>query len=120
MFGDVRRLLTVEFVRQEWLAYVRQQDTDPAEYEFHWGQRAKQETSKGDMLDLACALYGDTDPSTWKSQYSDVRHERKKQEAQAGARRKDGDDVTVADTQQDTQNEVPPTQRATRSRPSRK
>ena len=45
-FGDVKRLLTIEFVRQGYLEHTRQPNTDPPQYEYTWGTRAKLETSK--------------------------------------------------------------------------
>merc|ERR1712168_1762564 len=38
-FGDVKKLVTDEFVRQRYLEYVRIPHTEPIEHVFHWGQR---------------------------------------------------------------------------------
>ncbi|KAI1899901.1 hypothetical protein AGOR_G00066540 [Albula goreensis] len=51
-FGDVKKLVTEEFVRQKNLEYVRIPHTDPVEYEFRWGLRAETEVSKLKMLQL--------------------------------------------------------------------
>ncbi|ESO89986.1 hypothetical protein LOTGIDRAFT_56299, partial [Lottia gigantea] len=49
-FGDVKKLVTQEFVRQAYLEYIKQPQTDPLVYDFKWGQRAKAETSKNNIL----------------------------------------------------------------------
>lgn len=56
------------------------------------------ETSKAEILDLVCALYGDKDPASWKSQYADVRQERKQLESQANAQE---EDATCDNTRED-------------------
>ncbi|TFJ98302.1 Melanoma-associated antigen G1 [Platysternon megacephalum] len=50
VFGDVRELVTVEFVQQKYLEYSRMPNTDPAEFEFQWGAQATKETSKIQIL----------------------------------------------------------------------
>ena len=107
VFGDVKRLLTSEFVRQEYLDYSRQPDTDPPIFEFRWGVRAKIETTKADVLKMVCSIYGETDTSSWKTQFADIRHDQQ----QEGTR---DADVTVVSTQP-KQNAAGPSQRATRS-----
>ncbi|MEQ2206635.1 hypothetical protein XENOCAPTIV_000900 [Xenoophorus captivus] len=49
-FGDVRKTITDEFVRQRYLEYIRIPHTEPVEYEFRWGQRADVEVSKAQIL----------------------------------------------------------------------
>lgn len=71
VFGDSKKLITQEFVRQGYIEYTRQQNSDPPVHEFRWGQRAKQEISKKNCLDFVSQLYG-RDPEQWISQYQAV------------------------------------------------
>lgn len=71
VFGDTKKLLTQEFVRQGYLEYTRQPNSDPPMYDFRWGQRAKVEISKRSCLNFVSQLY-DKDPEQWTSQYAAV------------------------------------------------
>lgn len=70
-FGDVKKLVTDEFVRQRYLEYVRVPHTEPVEYEFRWGQRAEVEVSKAKILEFMGELH-EKDPQTWRQQYRDA------------------------------------------------
>ncbi|XP_029975101.1 necdin-like 2 [Salarias fasciatus] len=70
-FGDVRKLLTEEFVRQRYLEYIRIPHTDPVEFEFGWGQRAEYEVSKPRILSFMGELH-QQDPQTWSQQYREA------------------------------------------------
>ncbi|KAF3697401.1 Non-structural maintenance of chromosomes element 3 -like protein [Channa argus] len=70
-FGDVKKLVTDEFVRQRYLEYVRIPHTEPAEYEFHWGQRADIEVSKAKILEFMGQLH-EQDPQSWTQQYREA------------------------------------------------
>ncbi|XP_026993872.1 necdin-like 2 [Tachysurus fulvidraco] len=70
-FGDVKKLITDEFVRQKYLEYVRIPHTEPLEYEFHWGQRAVSEVSKLKMLQFIAELH-DQEPQSWTLQYREA------------------------------------------------
>nr|XP_019961439.1 PREDICTED: non-structural maintenance of chromosomes element 3 homolog isoform X1 [Paralichthys olivaceus] len=70
-FGDVKRLVTDEFVRQRYLEYVRIPHTEPAEHEFHWGQRADLEVSKAKILEFMGQLH-DQEPQSWTQQYREA------------------------------------------------
>ncbi|XP_030415540.1 non-structural maintenance of chromosomes element 3 homolog, partial [Gopherus evgoodei] len=50
VFGDVKKLVTEEFVCQKYLEYNRIPHTDPPEFEFQWGAWAAKETSKMQIL----------------------------------------------------------------------
>ena len=56
VFGDVKKLITQEFVRMGYLEYVRDPKSDPPVYEFKWGPRAKLEISKRNALDFVCQV----------------------------------------------------------------
>nr|XP_046220636.1 necdin-like 2 [Oncorhynchus gorbuscha] len=57
LFGDVKKVVTDEFVRQRYLEYVRIPHTEPLEFEFRWGQRADMEVSKVKLLEFIGQLH---------------------------------------------------------------
>lgn len=69
-FGDVKKLVTDEFVKQKYLEYNKVPHTDPTEYEFQWGARAFKETSKMRILDFVSKIQ-QKEPKSWESQYKD-------------------------------------------------
>ncbi|NXA86121.1 NSE3 protein, partial [Melanocharis versteri] len=71
VFGDVRKLVMDEFVRQKYLETTQIPLTDPAEFKFQWGPRAEKETSKKDVLNFVAKIQG-KDPTFWASQYSEA------------------------------------------------
>ncbi|NXD46473.1 NSE3 protein, partial [Copsychus sechellarum] len=71
VFGDVRKLLTEEFVRQKYLEITPIPLTDPPEFKYQWGPRAEKETSKKDVLNFVAKIQG-KDPTFWASQYSEA------------------------------------------------
>ncbi|XP_042337169.1 necdin-like 2 [Plectropomus leopardus] len=70
-FGDVKKVVTDEFVRQRYLEYVRIPHTEPVEHEFRWGQRAEVEVSKAKILEFMGQLH-DQDPQSWSQQYREA------------------------------------------------
>lgn len=70
-FGDVKKVVTDEFVRQRYLEYTRIPHTEPIEHEFHWGQRAEVEVSKSKILAFMGELH-DQDPQSWSQQYQEA------------------------------------------------
>ena len=56
MFGDTKKVLSTEFVRQGYLEYNKTPNTEPPVYEYTWGQRAKHETSKRMVLNFVCQV----------------------------------------------------------------
>lgn len=71
VFGDIKKLLTQEFVRQGYLEMTRQPNMDPPVTEFGWGQRAKLETSKRRVLEFVSKVYG-IESQQWTTQWQDV------------------------------------------------
>uniref|UniRef100_A0A8C3GTM4 Hydroxysteroid 17-beta dehydrogenase 10 n=1 Tax=Corvus moneduloides TaxID=1196302 RepID=A0A8C3GTM4_CORMO len=71
VFGDVRKLVTDEFVHQKYLEMISIPLTDPREFKFQWGPRAEKETSKKDVLNFVAKIQG-KDPTFWASQYSEA------------------------------------------------
>ena len=74
-FGDVKRLVSVELVRQLYLDRVKVETSDPPTYEYRWGPRAKLEITKSDILAFVCKIYGDMRPEQWTSQYTQIMEE---------------------------------------------
>ncbi|XP_041035545.1 necdin-like 2 isoform X1 [Carcharodon carcharias] len=74
-FGDVKKLITEEFVKQKYLDYSRVLHTDPVEYEFRWGPRASKETSKLKVLEFVAKMHNNQDPKTWATQYKEAHQE---------------------------------------------
>ncbi|XP_054464376.1 necdin-like 2 [Anoplopoma fimbria] len=70
-FGDVKKVVTDEFVRQRYLEYVRIPHTEPVEHEFRWGQRAEVEVSKTKILEFMGQLH-EQDPQSWIQQYREA------------------------------------------------
>ncbi|XP_068188753.1 necdin-like 2 isoform X2 [Antennarius striatus] len=70
-FGDVKRVVTDEFVRQRYLEYMRVPHTDPVEHEFRWGQRAAVEVSQAKILEFMGQLH-DREPKSWTQQYREA------------------------------------------------
>ncbi|CAM4637740.1 unnamed protein product [Lepidochelys kempii] len=71
VFGDVKKLVTEEFVRQKYLEYNRIPHTDPPEFEFQWGARAARETSKMQILRFVAKIQS-KDPKAWSTQYNEA------------------------------------------------
>uniref|UniRef100_A0A8C8ZGI2 Trophinin n=1 Tax=Prolemur simus TaxID=1328070 RepID=A0A8C8ZGI2_PROSS len=67
LFGEVRKLITDEFVKQKYLEYKRVPNSRPPEYEFFWGLRSYHETSKMKVLKFACKVQK-KDPKDWAAQ----------------------------------------------------
>ncbi|GAB0202334.1 non-structural maintenance of chromosomes element 3 homolog [Grus americana] len=71
VFGDVKKLVTEEFVRQKYLEITPIPLTDPPEFKYQWGPRAAKETSKKDVLRFVAKIQG-KDPTFWTSQYTEA------------------------------------------------
>ncbi|NXL20931.1 NSE3 protein, partial [Setophaga kirtlandii] len=71
VFGDVRKLVTEEFVRQKYLDITPIPLTEPPEFRLQWGPRAQKETSKKDVLDFVAKIQG-KEPAFWMTQYSET------------------------------------------------
>uniref|UniRef100_A0A1A7WXB5 Necdin-like 2 n=2 Tax=Iconisemion striatum TaxID=60296 RepID=A0A1A7WXB5_9TELE len=70
-FGDVRKLVSDEFVRQKYLEFVRIPHTEPVEYEVRWGPRADMEVSKAKILEFLGQLH-EQEPQSWTQQYREA------------------------------------------------
>ncbi|XP_049622843.1 melanoma-associated antigen B16-like [Suncus etruscus] len=85
VFGDVRKLVTRDFVREKYLVHRQVTDSDPEQFQFFWGPRAHAETSKMKVLECIAKVL-DTDPSSFESQYEEaLQDEAKKAKSKNGA-----------------------------------
>uniref|UniRef100_A0A8D1GB67 MAGE domain-containing protein n=1 Tax=Sus scrofa TaxID=9823 RepID=A0A8D1GB67_PIG len=71
IFGEPRKLITKDFVKEKYLEYRQVADTDPAQFEFLWGPRAHAETAKMKVLEFLAKVHG-TDASSFPSQYEEA------------------------------------------------
>ena len=74
VFGNVKRLLSVEFVWQRYLDYRPLTDCVPVEYEFYWGPRSRAETTKMKILKFMAKIYN-KDPMDWPALYNEALEE---------------------------------------------
>uniref|UniRef100_A0A2K6T1J4 MAGE family member B16 n=1 Tax=Saimiri boliviensis boliviensis TaxID=39432 RepID=A0A2K6T1J4_SAIBB len=82
IFGEPRELITKDFVKEKYLEYQQVANSDPAQYEFLCGPRAKAETSKMKVLEFLAKIHG-THPDSYPSQYEEAL---KDEEERAGAK----------------------------------
>ncbi|CAO2623369.1 Melanoma-associated antigen E1 [Lemmus lemmus] len=71
VFGNPKRLLSVEFVWQRYLDYRPVPDSDPVQYDFVWGPRARLETSKMKALRYVARIHR-KEPQDWPEQYREA------------------------------------------------
>ncbi|XP_055980434.1 non-structural maintenance of chromosomes element 3 homolog [Sorex fumeus] len=71
IFGDPKKLITEDFVRQRYLDYRRIPHTDPVDYELQWGPRTLLETSKMKVLKFVAKVHNQ-DPKDWPAQYCEA------------------------------------------------
>ncbi|EPY74273.1 melanoma-associated antigen B16 [Camelus ferus] len=71
IFGEPRKLITKDFVKEKYLEYRQVANTDPAQFEFLWGPRAHAETTKMKVLEFVAKVHG-TDPSSFPPQYEEA------------------------------------------------
>ncbi|XP_066211317.1 LOW QUALITY PROTEIN: non-structural maintenance of chromosomes element 3 homolog [Saccopteryx leptura] len=87
VFGDPKKLITEDFVRQRYLDYRRIPHTDPVDYELQWGPRTGLETSKMKVLKFVAKVHNQ-DPRDWPAQYCEAlaeEEDRARARAQASA-----------------------------------
>ncbi|XP_033616035.1 melanoma-associated antigen 10 isoform X1 [Fukomys damarensis] len=71
IYGEPRKFITEDLVREGYLEYRRVPNSDPARYEFLWGPRAHAETSKTKVLEFL-AKVNDTTPNAFTLCYGEV------------------------------------------------
>ncbi|OBS81425.1 hypothetical protein A6R68_20373, partial [Neotoma lepida] len=70
-FGDVRKIITEEFVQQNYLKYQRVPHIEPPEYEFFWGSRANREITKMQIMEFLARVFK-KEPQAWPSRYREA------------------------------------------------
>ncbi|XP_024899288.1 necdin [Pteropus alecto] len=73
-FGEVRRLITEDFVQQNYLKYQRVPHVEPPEFEFFWGSRASREITKMQIMEFLARVFK-KDPQAWPSRYREALEE---------------------------------------------
>ncbi|XP_027464284.1 melanoma-associated antigen B16 [Zalophus californianus] len=71
IFGEPRKLITKDFMKEKYLEYRQVANRDLAQFEFLWGPRAHAETTKMKVLEFLAKFNG-TDPSSFPSQYEEA------------------------------------------------
>ncbi|XP_049728847.1 melanoma-associated antigen B10-like [Elephas maximus indicus] len=86
IFGEPRRLITRDMVKQKYLEYRQMPNSDPLHYEFLWGPRSHAETSKMKVLEFVAKIC-DTTPSAFPSCFEEaVKDEEERAQARVAAR----------------------------------
>ncbi|XP_057351994.1 melanoma-associated antigen B16-like [Manis pentadactyla] len=76
-FGEPRKLITNDLVKEKYLEYRQVANSDPAQFEFLWGPRAYAETTKMKVLKFLARVNG-VEPSAFQSQYEDALQDEEK------------------------------------------
>ncbi|XP_010363991.1 melanoma-associated antigen B10 [Rhinopithecus roxellana] len=71
MFGEPRKLLTKDLVKENYLEYQQVPNSDPPRYQFLWGPRAHAETSKMKVLEFLAKI-NNTVPSEFSTWYTEA------------------------------------------------
>ncbi|KAF7462284.1 Hypothetical predicted protein [Marmota monax] len=91
IYGDPKKLITHDWVQEEYLVYRQVPNSDPAHYEFLWGPRAHNETSKMSLLEFLAKVNG-SDPRAFPVWYEEALRD---EEEKAQARVATTDDATT-------------------------
>ena len=87
-FGDIRKLITEQLVREEYLEYRQVPNSDPPSYQFLWGRRAYAETCQIKVMDFLAKI-SEALPGVCLSRYEQALIE-EEEKAQAAAAAKSG------------------------------
>ena len=71
IFGEPRKLITKDLVREKYLEYKQVPSSDPPRFEFLWGPRAYAETSKMKVLEFLAKVNGTT-PCAFPTRYEEA------------------------------------------------
>ncbi|XP_008589479.1 PREDICTED: melanoma-associated antigen B10-like [Galeopterus variegatus] len=86
IFGEPRKLLTEDLVKENYLEYRQVPNSDPPSFEFLWGPRAYAETSKMKVLEFF-STFNRTVPSAYPRLYEEaLRDEEERAQARVAAR----------------------------------
>lgn len=78
-FGDVKKLITVDFIAQHYLKRIVVDKANSPKYEYKWGIRAEHEVSYRDVLEFMSKVYGGCPINTWAQQYKAMLQQEKSQ-----------------------------------------
>ncbi|XP_039713176.1 melanoma-associated antigen B10-like [Pteropus medius] len=86
IFGEPKKLITKDLVKENYLEYCQVPDSDPPCFEFRWGPRAYVETTKMKVLEFIAKIH-DTVPSAYSSWYEEaLQDEEERAQARAAAK----------------------------------
>uniref|UniRef100_F7CY34 MAGE family member B10 n=1 Tax=Equus caballus TaxID=9796 RepID=F7CY34_HORSE len=86
IYGEPRKLLTQDLVKENYLEYRQVPNSNPPRYEFLWGPRAHAETSKMRVLEFVAKVHN-TVPSAFPTWYEEaLQDEEERARARAAAR----------------------------------
>ncbi|ELW48304.1 melanoma-associated antigen B10 [Tupaia chinensis] len=86
IYGEPRKLITQDLVKEKYLEYRQVPNSDPPCYEFLWGPRAHAETSKMKVLEFLAKVQNAI-PSAFPSLYEEaLRDEEERAQARVAAR----------------------------------
>ncbi|XP_047354412.1 non-structural maintenance of chromosomes element 3 homolog [Vespa velutina] len=68
-FGDIKKLVTMDFVGQQYLEKVAIYKGDSQKYEYKWGPRAEYEVSRRDILEFMSRVYEGRSIESWPLHY---------------------------------------------------
>ncbi|KAM4818552.1 melanoma-associated antigen B10-like isoform 1-T2 [Thomomys bottae] len=71
LFGEPRKLITREFVKERYLEYEQVANSDPPRYQFLWGPKAHAETTKMEVLEFLSKVH-ETIPTAFPSLYEEA------------------------------------------------
>ncbi|XP_010830996.1 PREDICTED: melanoma-associated antigen B4-like [Bison bison bison] len=86
IFGEPRKLITIDLVQKGYLNYRQMPNSDPPGYEFLWGPRAYAETSKMKVLEVLAKIQ-DTVPSSFPDLYDEALRDQVERAGLRGAAR---------------------------------
>ncbi|XP_042526120.1 melanoma-associated antigen B4-like [Dipodomys spectabilis] len=84
IFGEPRKLITKDLVRDGYLEYYRVPGSNPPRYEYIWGFRAYVETTKMKVLEVLAKIT-DSEPSSFPSLYEQALREEEERKERAEA-----------------------------------
>ncbi|KAM4817930.1 melanoma-associated antigen E1-like [Thomomys bottae] len=82
IFGDPKKVITKDLVKDRYLKYERIPDSNPPRYQFMWGPRAHAETTKMKVLEFLSKIHN-TSPNSFPELYEEAK---KDEEERAQAR----------------------------------
>nr|AAI72073.1 Expressed sequence CN716893 [Mus musculus] len=83
IFGEPRKLITRDLVKEKYLVYQKEANSDPPSFEFLWGPRAYAETTKMKILEFLAEV-NETVPQAFPTHYEEaLRDQEERAQAEA-------------------------------------